>query len=158
MKQPSVSVRELLAELNKGVGTRLVTEERLRVSRIIEGLERAVRAKKEAQPKKIRNVNTKGKLYSLEEWEALWCGKLDVALIDTWATEKSFDKRSIATLIEEFRTEMTAKNKHYADFAAAFKVYLNKGYLSKKPEQIRICPSANSNKWGNSTSTRGVSL
>lgn len=158
MKEPNVSVRELLHELNRGVGTRLITEERLRVARIIEGLERAVKAKKLEAPKKIRNTKTKAKLYTLEEWEKLWCGKLDVALMGTWATRNNLCKRQLAQLIEEFRIEMISKAKQYADFKAAFQVYLTKGYLSKKIDQVRLRPGEGTNKWGNTTATRGLSL
>jgi hypothetical protein len=96
---------------------------------------------------------------TLEQWEkGVVYGPLKIDLIGPWVREKQYNPKAIEEMIEEFRTEMLAKEKHYADFAAAFKVYLNKGYLSKKPEQITICNSATSNKWGNSTNTRGVSL
>lgn len=151
-----VTLREVLDELRYGKGNTLpegqkrITDDTL--VRIINYLE----AKKAAKPRTPRVPKNTTKLYSLDEWETLWCGKLDVPLMDTWATEKNLCKRQLAQLIEEFRTEMISKGKRYADFKAAFQVYLNKGYLSKRIEQIKA--PVQQNKWGNTTSTRGLSL
>lgn len=155
-REPSVSVTELLAEINNGTHYTDSPDTRIRLNKIIRLMESKVIERKLSAPKKIRNPKTKAKLYTLEEWEKLWCGKLDVPLMDTWATEKNLCKRQLAQLIEEFRTEMISKNKMYADFKAAFQVYLTKGYLSKKMDQIKA--PAQTNKWGTQTGTRGLSL
>lgn len=156
-KKPSVSVNELLHELEHGRGLELTPANRIRAAQIINGLVSAVVEKKLATPKKIRNTSTKAQLYTLQEWEKLWCGPLNVQLMDTWATEKVLCKRQLAQLIEEFRTEMMAKNKMYADFKAAFQVYLTKGYLSKTIDQVKAKPGENS-RWGNVATTRGATL
>lgn len=156
-KEPTVSVRELLEELNYGKGLTLPESQRKVTNDTIVRVMTYLKAKKASKPKKIRNPSTPSKLYTLQEWEALWCGPLNVQLMDTWATEKVLCKRQLAQLIEEFRTEMMAKNKMYADFKAAFQVYLTKGYLSKRIDQVKLAPGEG-NKWGNVQTTRGASL
>lgn len=91
-------------------------------------------------PRKIRTPKAKN-LMTLPQWEAKVYGPLNVGIMDTWSTQKGLCKRLLAELIEEFRTEMVSKNKEYADFSAAFKTYLNKGYLSKTLEQAKLANS-----------------
>jgi hypothetical protein len=158
-KEPSVSVREVLDELRYGKGLTLPQSQRDVTDQTIVRIVNYLKAKKGAKQVTPRAARKSSQLMTLEQWEkSVVYGPLDVPLIDTWATRSNLCKRQLAELIEEFRTEMIAKNKHYADFAAAFNVYLNKGYLSKKLEQIKLRPGEGKNKWGNSTATRGLSL
>jgi hypothetical protein len=87
-------------------------------------------------PKPRKITNAKG-LVTLGEWEATekakgWCTRMM-----TWASENSLSPLAVDSLIEEFRSEMLAKGKKYADFYLAFQNYLRRGYLSKNLEQCR---------------------
>lgn len=81
-------------------------------------------------PKPHKITNTKN-LKTLPEWEATH-GTLDSYCFVNWIKEKGFCENVIKEMLEEFKGDMTAKGKQYADFCAAFKTYLTKGYLSKK--------------------------
>ncbi len=67
----------------------------------------------------------------LEQWESEKGAPLSAHMIASWAKTNNLSFSVIQELIEEFRIEMMAKAKEYADFCAAFQVYLTKGYLSK---------------------------
>lgn len=158
MKEPSVSVREVLEELRYGKGLTLPARDRDITDQTVVRIVNYLKAKKGAKSHTPRVPRNASKLMTLEQWEAKVCGPLNVGIMDTWATRSNLCKIQLAQLIEEFRIEMMSKNKHYADFKLAFMNYLNKGYLSKKIDQIRLAPGQATNKWGNRTATRGLSL
>lgn len=100
---------------------------------LTKGINRAleVLAQKEINaPSKPRTVKKAKGLVTLNEWETA-NGRLDTDKLDAWIKARSFDKVRVAEMLSEFRSEMMAKGKQYADFRATFQVYLAKGYLSK---------------------------
>lgn len=113
---------------------------------------------KTVQPKKIRNSKSPS-LMSISAWEKT-NGALTVARVIDWVESKRFCPIMVRELIEEFRIEMDSKNKQYADFRSAFKVYLIKGYLSKTAYQVALERSPHRNKTADHTSIdrRGGSL
>lgn len=96
---------------------------------------------------------------SLEEWETAVGSKLDHRMMSDWIKSKGLNEIVVMALIVEFRIEMQAKGKKYADFKAAFQTYLTKGYLSKPIDQCKASSSQNSPAACNvRTTTRGVSI
>lgn len=107
---------------------------------------------------KIKRPRTKSTLMTLQAWEALR-GPLNYADMAAWIGQKKLCTRSIAQLIEEFRTEMISKDNVYANFVSAFQNWFNKGYLSKKPEQALWKNSPyNKNPAGVVHTTQGASI
>lgn len=85
----------------------------------------------------VRHVRAKS-LQTLQQWETANGHRLQLSDLIFWVESKGYSIPVINELIEEFRAEMVSKGKHYADFAAAFQVYLRKGYLSVKPNDQRL--------------------
>lgn len=79
------------------------------------------------KPRKISNGKN---LITLEEWEAQ-NGMLRSTMIWDWIRSQKLCPQITAKMIQEFREEMIAKGKQYANFKLAFQTYLTKGYLSK---------------------------
>jgi len=77
---------------------------------------------------------------TIGEWEAVH-GELCRDMLGGWVRERKFCPKLVEQLIGEFRLEMKGKGKLYADFKATFQTYLNKGYLSKKPDQVLLVNS-----------------
>lgn len=105
-----------------------------------------------AKPRKIRNVKTGTNLLTLEQWEAARGKELHFTDFKDWIFKTGLIEYQVRVMIEEFRAEMQAKGKQYANFKMAFQTYLTKGYLSKK---FRECLAEN-----NATviHTRGINL
>ncbi len=68
---------------------------------------------------------------SLAEWEEGRGARLCVEMIGSWIKDARANPSDVAPLIEEFRDKVQAQGKVYADFAAAFKVWLRNGWLSR---------------------------
>lgn len=85
---------------------------------------------------------------TLEEWEAAQGARLGLTPLMGWVTQKQFCPVLVRELIEEFRLEMIGKQKLYANFTATFQTYLNKGWLSKKPDQVLLINSPHAPKVG----------
>ena len=77
-------------------------------------------------------------LVTLQEWEAV-NGQLAPSGMIKWIADNKLDLRMLAAMVGEFRQEMLAKGKQYANFKAAFQTYLAKGYLSKTLSQCLAC-------------------
>lgn len=103
----------------------------------------------DSQPKKIRNVKTTTQLVTIDQWEA-HKGDLEQRL-QSWAMSQNLAMTTYLQMVSEFRTEMRAKGKVYADFAMAFQTYMRKGYLSKTLEQCK-------SQAATTIQTRGISL
>ena len=82
------------------------------------------------EPKKPRAPKNASGLLTLQKWEEA-NGPLALAMFNTWINGRNLSRVKIAEMIAEFRNDMIARGKEYADFRAAFKNYLNKGYLSR---------------------------
>lgn len=120
---------------------------------ILAGIGRAeahLSVKKVNQPKKIRNPAKASGLITLEQWEEK-NGVLGLYHIKAWADAHMLDPVMISAMMREFRVEMMAKGKQYANFKMAFQTYLTKGYLSKKIDACRAKETTTIEK-------RGISL
>lgn len=107
-------------------------------------------------PKKPRKITNAKLLVTLLEWETARGKELHYTDLKEWLTKQNLDEFQVRLMIEEFRAEMTAKGKQYANFKAAFQTYLTKGYLSKT---LNACLTANNRKDSDTTiHTRGVNL
>lgn len=109
--------------------------------------------------RKPRVTRKKKAELTLHEWEQQ-NGILVVAMMQSWVKQNLFCERTVHQLIEEFRTEMKSKGNLYADFKATFQTYLNKGYLSKKRDQVLLVNSPYAPKVGamGKAMEKGVSL
>ena len=94
-------------------------EQRLRLKNVI------------GRPRKASGKN----LVTLQEWEAKHT-PLSIVMMVEWMDRLKLCPLMIGDMVDEFRGEMIAKGKQYANFKAAFMTYLAKGYLSK---QITAC-------------------
>lgn len=99
------------------------------------------RLDKPPKVQKPRAVRPKAATMALLAWELSKGDRLRVSMMIGWIQQKGFCSVLVGELIEEFRTEMVSKGLLYADFRATFQTYLNKGYLSKKPEQVLLVNS-----------------
>lgn len=89
---------------------------------------------------KTRKVSNAKGLTTLPVWEG-FNGILTAHDIGSWIEQRQLCRRMVGQMILEFRDEMLAKGKQYANFKMAFQTYLTKGYLSKK---LSDCSLANS--------------
>lgn len=93
--------------------------------------------------------------YTLQEWESFHSAPLNVQMMATWISSNGYCPVLIGKLIGEFRIEMMSKDKRYADFKLAFMNYLNKGYLSKRAEQVLLATSPHRTQSGTTVYNRG---
>lgn len=104
-----------------------------------------------SRPRKASGKN----LVTLQEWEYTH-SKLSIVMMAPWIESNRFCHLVISDMVEEFRGEMIAKGKQYANFKAAFMTYLTKGYLSKKIDACAIERSPYKHK--TVIDSRGVNL
>lgn len=116
--------------------------------------EAAERLKLRAPRKPMKITNAKN-LITLEEWEER-NGKLNIGNLYDWICKNKLCAVAINNMVIEFREEMMAKGKQYANFKLAFITYLKRGYLSKP---FKACTLEQS-PYNNSTivHTKGVQL
>ena len=107
-------------------------------------------------PKASRKVsNAKGEM-TLEEWEAKEGCALNASMLADWGRKHLLCPRMVHHMVQEFRHEMMAKGKQYANFRMAFMTYLTKGYLSKP---LAACTLERSHyKPGTTIETRGNNI
>lgn len=74
--------------------------------------------------------------HTLDSWESA-NGELCLKSILPWVDEKNLSHSKITAALEEFKLRMIASGNVYADFRAAFKVWLTKGYLGITLDQAR---------------------
>ncbi len=81
----------------------------------------------------VRKNNNKKKSegLTLAQWEEKFGSPLCVDMLSSWIKDARADADAVRPLIAEFREKVTAQGRMYADFAAAFKVWLRSGWLSK---------------------------
>ena len=103
------------------------------------------------RPRKASGKN----LVTLQEWEDRY-GTLSTSMMADWIERQELCSMMIQLRIAEFRGEMIAKGKQYANFKAAFMTYLAKGYLSKSMEACSLAKSSFQAK--TTINSRGVNL
>lgn len=85
---------------------------------------------------KVRKISNAKGLMTLDRYEEN--GILHIGMMGEWVVKNKLCPIAVMNMIAEFRTEMLAKGKQYADFLRAFQVYLAKGYLSKKMTECTL--------------------
>lgn len=84
----------------------------------------------QAGPKPRKISNAVG-LMTIAEWDERQNWKKVRPHLREWVAQNNLDPDMVEQLLNEFVGEMYAKGKKYANFYAAFQLYLRKGYLSK---------------------------
>ncbi len=92
--------------------------------------------------KREKNINTKSPKLSLEEWEAKIGAKLCVEMMAVWMKDNRVDPARARPCVEAFRDKVLAGGKVYADFTAAFKVWLRNGWLNVHLSQLQFAPDS----------------
>jgi hypothetical protein len=100
--------------------------------------------------KKKKNIKK-----SLSEWEQEVGSQLCADMMAQWIKENGYDRLKVSAAVTEFRGVMQANGNEYADFTAAFKNYINRGYLSVSVAALKI-PSASPD--GVRTFDKGLAL
>ena len=73
----------------------------------------------------------------MAEWEKKIGSPLCPEMMKSWSQANLIDQAKLKRLIIEFRDRMLANGTEYADFVAAFKDWLRRGFLSLTIQQIR---------------------
>lgn len=133
------TIKQIIAEIQ--LAPDLPSVHKDKVTRIIREAEDRIKRRNALKPvnivnKALRRMAKSNSLMSLETWEHL-NGQLSTNHFGAWIMAKNLSPVALREMIDEFRTDMLAKGKMYADFARAFQTYLMRGYLSKKFENCK---------------------
>lgn len=126
------SIKQIIAEIQ--LAQDLGPNQKQFTVRAIRDAEQRLKLKAPSAPRKI--TNAKG-LVTLQAWEAARDKELHYTDLTDWIEKHQLDEFQVRLMIEEFRAEMMAKGKQYANFKMAFQTYVTKGYLSKRIDQLR---------------------
>lgn len=146
------TIKQLIAEIQ--LAPDLPPNHKIKAVQIVRDAEERFKIKNLGKgPRKITNSK---ELITLLEWEKRKDKRLSIIDVAAWIDYRALSEPIVLQMIEEFRTEMISKAKQYNNFAAAFAVYLRKGYLSKKYDE---CLIKNIRQDGETTiHNRGVNL
>lgn len=89
------------------------------------------------QPRTLMRKSKPTASMPLSDWEKKVGARLNAEMLRGWCKENGLARSVVEMLVSEFRTTMIAKNKEYADFRAAFQIYLIKNYLSMSMGQAQ---------------------
>lgn len=144
------SIQQIIAEIQ--LAPDLPPNHKAKAVQIIREAEQRLKLKGvSSKPRKAAGKN----LVLLDEWEREH-GTLASSMMLDWIESHQLCRQMVKQMIVEFRDEMLAKGKQYANFKAAFITYLAKGYLSKP---ITACTLSRSPfKNGTTIDHRGVTL
>lgn len=145
------SIQQVIAEIQ--LATDLPPGHIAKAVQIIRDAERRLKLRGSAgRPRKVTGAKN---LVSIQDWEKQF-GVLKESMMRDWVDGHGLCRQMVAALIDEFRGEMIAKGKQYANFKAAFMTYLSKGYLSKTREACLL--ERSSFKPQTTVDKRGVNL
>lgn len=103
------------------------------------------------------NIKRKTKKVNLDTWEKQAGSPLCIQQMQKWISTEELCPVLVASMIKEFRDSVRAGDNHYANFVLAFRVWVVRGYLSKKLPQLLLKNSPH--KPGNQVRyTGGVSI
>lgn len=126
------SIQQIIAEIQ--LAQDLPPNHITKAIQIIRDAEQRLKIKGVAsRPRKATGKN----LVTLQEWEAKHA-TLSIVMMPDWIETHKLCYLMVSDMISEFRGEMIAKGKQYANFKAAFMTYLAKGYLSKKMDACTL--------------------
>ena len=120
------SIQQIIAEIQ--LAPDLPPNHKVKAVQIIRDAEQRLKLK--GVNSKPRKPSGKG-LVALEDWEAADGWQKSQHGMAAWIDRHHLDSNTVNEMVDEFRREMKAKGKQYANFAMAFQTYLRKGYLSK---------------------------
>lgn len=95
---------------------------------------------KEQENLTVKKNNKKSIKMTLTAWEEMTGSELRVQQMVSWVKENRLDADKVALLIVEFREMMMANGTQYADFTAAFKNYVRRGFLTVKMAGLLALP------------------
>lgn len=127
------TIKQLIAELQ--LAPELDTRQKVVIKKLIEEAEARIAAKAPRAPRKITNAKS---LVTLDEWERARGKELHYTDLTDWIARHALDEFQVRLMIEEFRGDMAAKGKQYANFVACFQTYLRKGFLTKTIDACAI--------------------
>lgn len=144
------SIQQIIAEIQ--LAAELPPSHKVKAVQIIRDAEERLKLKSLGkQPRRAKGKN----LMTLQEWEKQHA-TLSIVMMTNWMNEHQLCYLAVSDMVSEFRGEMVAKGKEYANFKAAFMTYLTKGYLSKKLEACTLERSPHRQK--TTIDSRGVTL
>lgn len=144
------SIQQIIAEIQ--LAPDLPPNHKTKAVQIIRDAEQRLKLKGlTSRPRKASGKN----LVTLQEWEGNH-GTLTSAMMEEWIGRLKLCRKMVSSMVDEFRGEMIAKGKQYANFKAAFMTYLAKGYLSKPITACTLERSAH--RTDTTTDRRGVTL
>lgn len=120
------TIKQVLAAISQD-GTLGPNQKRF-VTEAIQRAETWITLTASPKPRKVSNAKN---LMTIEEWEANDGWPKAAHSMSEWIDRNKLCPRMVNEMVDEFRREMRAKGKQYANFAMAFQTYLRKGYLSK---------------------------
>lgn len=122
------SIQQIIAEIQ--LAPDLPPNHKVKAIQIIRDAEQRLKLKNIGKsPRRVMGKN----LMTLQEWESRH-DILSIVMMTEWMGDNGLCFLTVSDMVKEFRGEMIAKGKQYANFKAAFMTYLAKGYLSKKME------------------------
>jgi len=144
------SIQQIIAEIQ--LADDLPPSHKVKAVQIIRDAEQRLKLKNIGkQPRKAHGKN----LMILQEWESKHA-TLSIVMMTSWMDSHKLCYLAVSDMVAEFRGEMIAKGKEYANFKAAFMTYLAKGYLSKTLEACTLERSPHKQK--TIIDNRGVTL
>ena len=121
------SIQQIIAEIQ--LADDLPPNHKVKAVQIIRDAEQRLKLKGlQSKPRKVTNGKN---LMTLQDWEKENT-LLNVGMLENWVKSNGLCPQIISRMIGEFRAEMIAKGKQYANFKAAFTTYMIKGYLSRR--------------------------
>jgi len=127
------SIQQVIAEIQ--LADDLPPSHKQKAVQIIRDAEQRLKIKNlgKTRPRRATGKN----LVTLQEWEKEHA-LLSIVMMTQWMDDNNLCYSMVGDMVKEFRGEMIAKGKQYANFKAAFMTYLAKGYLSKTMEACTV--------------------
>ncbi len=92
---------------------------------------------KATKPAKTQNY-AKSNLLTLQEWEAKVGATLSAKMLPKFIKNNRLCEAAVQNAVVDFRNRVIARGAKYADFVAAFRVYLSHGWLGCKIDDLRV--------------------
>lgn len=89
------------------------------------------------KPPKTQNY-AKSNLVTLQEWEAKFGAPLSAKMMPKFIKANRLCEAAVQNAVVDFRNRVIARGAKYADFVAAFRVYLSHGWLGCKIDDLRV--------------------
>lgn len=97
----------------------------------------AAQKPKEPKPTKTQNY-AKSNLLTLQEWEAKVGATLSAKMLPKFIKTNRLCEAALQNAVLDFRNRVIARGAKYADFVAAFRVYLSHGWLNCTLDDLKV--------------------